>query len=94
MQTGLFYIISLSGTLRLAALMHLHFSSMFGEPMNLYTDEIVYDDSYADITAEWYAQTAVETDLPEKRMESRPDQFEAEEIELELLEDLARLYLD
>ena len=79
---------SYTGSLRLTAAVILAQAVQWGEPTQIYADEAV-DGEYADVTAEWYVEPAIEAGVPEARLADR-DGLEADHLNPNLLEDLVR----
>jgi hypothetical protein len=90
-------LLSLDGHLGLTATTILISSLKYGAPTLLYMDEEVettaVTDHYEDISAEWYFPQAVDQGLHESRMESRPDRYEANMMEIDQLEEWAEQWL-
>jgi hypothetical protein len=82
--------VSFEGNLGLASAAILAQAVRRGSMTLVYTDEILPDepttDCYQDLTAEWYPDSAVNNNLPDLRFAVRPDQFEAEELQLSTVE--------
>jgi len=96
-ESALGVMLSLDGHLGLAATTILVSSIEYGEPQLLYLDEAPPADSwgerYQDISAEWYQPEAAEQGIPDRRMDSRADEFDADEIGLGQLEEWAEAWL-
>jgi len=92
------HFLSLEGHLGVSATTVLVTAIKLGTPTLTYLDERDPDsitiDTYEDLTAEWYYPKAVEIGVPELRMEARHDEFEAEEIPLDQLEEWALRWLE
>lgn len=66
-----------------------------GEPTLVYKDQTAGRQDgpdYIDFTSEWYGDPFVEKGLPQKRMELRPEGYEAEEVTLGTLEERAECW--
>lgn len=95
--SGYGYFVSLEGHLGLASAIVLTHALRLGEPTQCYIDQgpppALVDEPLQDLTAEWYPESIAEMGLPEKRLEKRAINYDAEMISLSKLEHYTRLWL-
>ena len=87
-------LLSVNGPIGLIGASVLTFARSFGEPSLLYTDEFVAEyGHYQDVTAEWWAPEIVEQGIISQRRQVNEHSEGRDELEIEVLETLAKDYL-
>jgi len=90
-------MVSLDGHLGCATSVILANSLIYGVPTQAYIDEgntaNIAPAKYRDLTAEWYADPAIETGIAEARLENRAVDLDANLVQLDRLEEWARVWL-
>lgn len=70
---------------------------LLGEPIQVYLDNAPptepYGECYQNLTSEWYHSAAVNTNIPESRLESRLAELEADVVDFEDIEYYAEYWL-